>query len=78
MIKNEENEKIIYNQREEIMNFKKIQNEQGKALKFMVEQNDYPSKIRNLMDEIRFKKEKIMALEGQLKQQEKVTMQLTN
>ena len=78
MIKNEENEKIIYNQREEIMNFKKIQNEQGKALKLMVEQNDYPSKIRNLMDEIRFKKEKIMALEGQLKQQEKVTMQLTN
>lgn len=67
MIRNEELERVIFGQREEIMALKKIQSEQGNALKFMVEKNDYPTKIRNLMDELRFKKEKIMSLESQNK-----------
>jgi hypothetical protein len=54
------------------MSLKKIQSEQGNALKFMVEKNDYPTKIRNLMDEMRFKKERIRTLEVKEKYQEKI------
>ena len=38
-------------------------NGQGKALHKMVNENDYPSKIKELMDELRHQKAKVKELE---------------
>lgn len=52
---------------------KKIQNEQGKALTYMVNENDYPSKVKQLMDEARYKREKIKQLEDEIKYEKKTS-----
>ena len=46
MVKVEERDRTIITQRDEIMTMKKIQNEQGKALTYMVNENDYPNKVK--------------------------------
>ena len=50
----------------EIKALQRIQNEQGKALEKMTTENDYVSKIKNLMDELRLAREKVKDLEGEL------------
>ena len=51
-------------------------NGQGKALHKMVNENDYPMKIKNIMDELRHQKEKCKELEQQLRQAERMQSQL--
>lgn len=73
MVKVEERDRTIITQRDEITTMKKIQNEQGKALTYMVNENDYPSKVKQLMDEARFKREKIKQLEDEIKYEKKTS-----
>ena len=47
----------------ENLSLKRVSNVQGKALNKMVNENDYPSKFKNLMDELRFYKDKVRQLE---------------
>lgn len=55
----------------EIKALQRIQNEQGKALEKMTTENDYVSKIKNLMDELRLAREKVKDLEERQKKDEK-------
>ena len=52
---------------------KKIQNEQGKALSYMVNENDYPNKVKLLMDEARYKRERVKQLEDEVKYEKKTS-----
>jgi hypothetical protein len=55
----------------EIKALQRIQNEQGKALEKITTENDYVTKIKNLMDELRIAREKIKDLESKQKKDEK-------
>ena len=55
----------------EIKALQRIQSEQGKALEKMTTENDYVSKIKGLMDELRMAKEKIKEMEEKQKKDEK-------
>ena len=69
----EEKDRTIVGQRDEITTMKKIQNEQGKALNYMVNENDYPNKVKLLMDDQRYKREQILQLEQDLKYEKKTS-----
>ena len=43
----------------EVLSLKRIQNEQGRALTKMVHENNYPKKIKALIDELKYSKDKI-------------------
>jgi non-homologous end joining protein Ku len=47
----------------EIMTLKRIKNGQGKALQKMTFENNYPQKIKNLVDELKWSKERIKELD---------------
>lgn len=55
----------------EIKALQRIQSEQGKALEKMTTENDYVSKIKALMDELRMAKETIKTMEEKQKKDEK-------
>jgi len=55
----------------EIKALQRIQSEQGKALEKMTTENDYVSKIKALMDELRMAKEKIKEMDEKQKKDEK-------
>lgn len=55
----------------EIKALQRIQNEQGKALEKMTTENDYVTKIKILMDELRIAREKIKDIETKQKKDEK-------
>ena len=55
----------------EIKALQRIQSEQGKALEKMTTENDYVSKIKGLMDELRMAKEKIKEMDEKQKKDEK-------
>ena len=74
----EEKDRTIVGQRDEITTMKKIQNEQGKALNYMVNENDYPNKVKLLMDDQRYKREQILQLEQDLKYEKKTSQQFIN
>ena len=74
----EEKDRTIISQRDEITTMKKIQNEQGKALNYMVNENDYPNKVKLLMDEARYKRDQVMQLEQDLKYEKKTSQQFIN
>ena len=78
MTKVEERDRTIIQQRDEITTMKKIQNEQGKALTYMVNENDYPNKVKLLMDEARYKREKLKQFEEELKYEKKTSQQFIN
>ena len=59
MLKLEASEKLNQERQIEILTLKRVQNEQGRALEKMVNENDYPRQFKNLMDDLRFKKDKI-------------------
>ena len=50
----------------EILGLKRIQNEQGRALTKMVHENNYPLKIKGLIDELKYSKDKISEQKEQL------------
>ena len=49
--------------KQEIMTQKRLLNHQGKSLNKIVNENDYPLKIKQLLDEIRGHKEKMRQME---------------
>jgi len=55
----------------EIKALQRIQNEQGKQLEKMTTENDYVTKIKTLMDELRIAREKVKELEARQKKDEK-------
>eukprot|EP00347_Sterkiella_histriomuscorum_P007381 403349157 len=55
----------------EIKALQKIQNEQGKALDKITNQNDYNMKIKNLMDELKVTKEKYKEVDEKQRREEK-------
>ena len=55
----------------EIKALQRIQTEQGKALEKITTENDYVTKIKGLMDELRIAKEKIKDMEEKMKKDEK-------
>ena len=63
MARLEVSEKISHDRYMEIVKLKRVQNDQGKALEKMVNENDYPAKFKTLMEELRAKKDKIRELE---------------
>ena len=56
-------ERQVIELKQEIMTQKRLLNVQGKSLNKIVNENDYPMKIKQLLDEIRGNKEKIRAME---------------
>lgn len=56
----------------EIMTLKRIKNGQGKALQKMTFENNYPQKIKNLVDELKWSKERIKELDEETQRQNKV------
>ena len=58
----------------ELVTMKRIQNEQGKALSKMVNENNYPQKFKLLVDDIKCKKDKIRLHEETIKQMQRSAM----
>jgi len=54
------------------MTLKRIKNGQGKALQKMTFENNYPQKIKNLVDELKWIKERIKELDEETQRQNKV------
>ena len=76
MIKLDESERQNLSLKQEITAQKRILNGQGKALNKMVNENDYPMKIKQILDELRHQKDKCKELEQQLRQAERMQSQL--
>ena len=55
----------------EIVSLKRIQSQQGNALNKMVNENNYPQKIKGLIDELKYAKEKVKKLDDDLKREVK-------
>ncbi len=55
----------------EIKALQKIQNDQSKALEKITNTNDYVQKVKNLMDELRWAKERIREVEEKSKRDDK-------
>lgn len=53
----------------------RIQSDQGKALQRITNENDYPMKIKGLVEELRVAREKILALDERVKREEKNAIQ---
>lgn len=66
-----ENERL----RQDIQGYKKIQSFQGRALDKMVNQNNYPDKIKGLVDELKYQKDKIRDLDESLKKEQRMSHQ---
>lgn len=58
----------------EVKSLQRIQSDQGKALEKIVNEGDYPNKIKHLMDEIRQLKDKIKGLEDKSRRDDKNSM----
>jgi len=58
----------------ELVTMKRIQNEQGKALNKMVNENNYPQKFKLLVDDVKCKKDKIRLHEDTIKQMQRSAM----
>ena len=56
----------------EIASLKRIQSEQSRALTKMVHENNYPQKIKGLIDELKYSKDKIKDLDEELKREARV------
>lgn len=50
----------------------KIQVEQGRALEKITDENDYPVRIKAIVDDLRYTKERNKALEIKLRQEERI------
>ena len=59
IVKLDASEKQVIELKQEIMTQKRLLNLQGKSLNKIVNENDYPTKIKQLLDEIRYQKEKL-------------------
>ena len=62
--------------RSEIIGLKRIQSEQGNALYKITNDNKYPQKIKGLLDELKYAKDKVKELEESAKREAKFCMQL--
>mmetsp|Transcript_24290 Transcript_24290/g.37501 ORF Transcript_24290/g.37501 Transcript_24290/m.37501 type:complete len:147 (+) Transcript_24290:808-1248(+) len=62
--------------KQQILALKRIQNEQSRALSKMVFENDYPQKIKGLVDELQYSKDKIRELGEELKREKRVSQQV--
>ena len=62
----------------EVVTLKRIQNEQGKALSKMVNENNYPQKFKLLVDDVKCKKDRIRLHEETIKQLQRSAMQQAN
>lgn len=49
----------------------RVQKDQGKALEKISDENDFPSRINTVVEELRCIKERNRVLEGRLRQEEK-------
>lgn len=56
-------EKEIFDLKQEIIDSKRIMNMQGKSLEKITNHNDYPQKIKTLMDDLKYYKDKVRDLE---------------
>ena len=55
----------------DVAGLKRIQNEQGRELLRAATDNDYPAKIRQLIDELKAYKDRCKALEEELKREQR-------
>lgn len=62
--------------KKEITALKQIQNNQSKALQKMVFQNDYPQKIKALVDELKYQKDRFKDLDDENKKERKLNFTL--
>ena len=58
--------------KQEVASLKRIQSEQSRALTKMMYENNYPQKIKGLIDELKYSKDKIKDLDDELKREERV------
>ena len=58
IVKLDASEKQVIELKQEIMTQKRQLNQQAKSLNKIVNENDYPMKIKQLLDEIKYQKEK--------------------
>jgi hypothetical protein len=66
-------EKLNSELRLEVEGLKRLNNEQGRALSKMVNENDYPKKIRGLIDELKYSKTKIKDLDAEVKREKRIS-----
>ena len=55
----------------ELRSMNKIQKEQGRALERITDENDYPSKIKQLVEELRYFKERNRVLDAKCRDEER-------
>ena len=78
IVKLDASEKQVIELKQEIMTQKRLLNLQGKSLNKIVNENDYPTKIKQLLDEIRYQKEKLRQLELKSIQDQRNIFQLSH
>ena len=66
-----ESEAMVSALKKEVRSVQRIQLDQGKALQRMTNENDYPQKIKNLMEELRVSRDRVIQLDERLKREEK-------
>ena len=74
----DDSEKQVIELKQEIMTQKRLLNVQGKSLNKMVNENDYPMKIKLLLDEIKANKEKMRQMELKNIEDQRMIFKLTN
>ena len=66
-------EKLNEELKSEIAGYKRVQNEQSRALTKIVYENNYPQKIKGLVDELKYAKEKLKQADEDLKKERKLS-----
>ena len=61
--------------REEISSLRKVQDQQGKALEAVSNQNDFPSKINSLLEDLRVQKQQNKLMKDKVIEAEKASRQ---
>ena len=66
-------EKLNDELKSEIAGYKRVQNEQSRALTKIVYENNYPQKIKGLVDERKYAKEKLKQADDEIKKERKLS-----
>ena len=66
-------EKLNDELKSEIVGYKRVQNEQSRALTKIVYENNYPQKIKGLVDELKYAKEKLKQADDEIKKERKLS-----
>ena len=78
LFKLDNSEKMVIELKQEVMTQKRMLNMQGRSLNKMVNENDYPQKIKQLLEEIKTCKSKMRTMELKAIQDQRTIFQITH